>query len=270
MTGFSVLGSGSKGNSTLVESSGSHILVDAGFSAVDTDRRLGRIGKSLGDIDAIVISHPHGDHVKGVAPILKQCGDIPVYISAKTKAQLELDREKNIRQEACRLLDIDSLCVFETGSKFDVGKMTVDPFPISHDAADPCGFSVSGEGIDIVIALDTGCFTPALVRAINSSMGAVLESNYSEMLIDNSVYPEFAKTRVRSNLGHLSNEQVEKFILEEFTGNPIHLVLAHVSENTNAANLPGITANGALKKRGFSWIDVKVARQDRPIKMIKF
>ncbi len=274
---FSVLGSGSSGNSTVVSDGRTCVLVDAGLSCRTMRQRMADVyWQGLEDVSAIVLTHEHGDHAGEVNQILKTNPDIVVYMSNRT-------REETLRTEGTKttraLAAIERVETFNVRQAFQVGTMEFDPFPVSHRAIDPCGFTVAAEGLRLTIATDLGVITSPVVKAINRSMAVVLESNYDVGLLAGCLRPEFIRERTASDLGHLSNDQVNQFLRGEFNGNPLHLILAHVSYNpddasdpkkTNGFTMPAIMAKQALRSRGMDWIAVRTARQDTAMKEIRF
>lgn len=268
MLSFSVLGSGSSGNSTVVSDGRTCVLVDAGLSCRTMRQRMTDVyWQGLEDVSAIVLTHEHGDHVGGVKQILKANPDIVVYMSNWTMGAVLDDGGTRAMKD---LATVERVETFNVGMPFQVGSIVFDPFRVSHNAVDPCGFVVEADGVRLTIAIDLGAVTPPVVEAINSSMAVVLESNHDVGLLESSARPEYVRERTASDLGHLSNDQVDQFLRGAFNGNPSHLILAHVSEETNTTKMPARIARDALKSRGMDWIAVRTARQETAMKEIRF
>ncbi len=233
---FRLLGSGSSGNATLVSDGETHILVDVGLSGRETARRLRECGLSAGDIAAIVISHEHGDHCRGVAPFSKEL-NTPVFMTdAALKASgmpLAPERHQSIR----------------AGAPFDVYGFLFTPFAVPHDAADPLGFCIEKAGVRIGIALDLGFVSNLVVERLRGCDGIVLESNHDLNMLQVGPYPWALKQRVKSNLGHLSNDAVACFLAGEFDGRASHVILAHLSRTNNLPELALLSARRALEGR---------------------
>jgi phosphoribosyl 1,2-cyclic phosphodiesterase len=234
---FTLLGSGSSGNATLFSDGSAHILVDVGLSGRETTRRLRECGLGPEDISGIVVSHEHGDHCRGVGPFAKDL-DIPVFITdaAYQASNLSLDSGRVRR--------------IETGRAFDVGSMVFTPFSVPHDAADPIGLTVEGDGAKVAIVLDLGYISALVVERLKGCDGIILESNHDANMLQIGPYPWSLKQRVNGKLGHLSNETVAEYLRNGFDGKARHVVLAHLSEKNNLPELALDSARKALEARG--------------------
>ena len=191
---FTLLGSGSSGNATLVSDGDTHILVDVGLSGRETARRLGECGLSPDQISAIVVSHEHGDHCRGVAPFAKHL-DIPIFMTDGAYAGvpgMTIDDRKRQR--------------IESGSAFEVCGMLFTPFAVPHDAADPIALTIEKDGIKIAIVLDLGYVSNLVVERLKGCDGIILESNHDISMLKVGPYPWALKQRVMSRRGHLSND----------------------------------------------------------------
>jgi phosphoribosyl 1,2-cyclic phosphodiesterase len=216
-----ILASGSKGNAVFVSSGAASILIDAGLSGVEIERRLKSRGLDPENLDAILVSHEHSDHIQGVG-VLSRRFKLPVYISAKT-------------QNACisQLGGLYNAKPFECGSGFTINNLSVHPFSISHDAADPCGFTVNQNGTKIGIATDLGIATAMVKEHLKGCTLLILEANHDEEMLINGPYPWPIKQRIKSRTGHLSNA-ASKTLLEELQHDRLkHVMLAHLSETNN-------------------------------------
>ena len=252
----SVLGSGSSGNCTFVATGRVKLLLDAGFSRAQTARRLLAIGESLDDIDALVISHEHTDHVKGLAGLLKTC-DIRTFIGDATYEALSL---KPVMKRRERL---------RAGEPIHLGDLKITPFSVSHDAADPLAFNLEAEGVKISHVMDLGVLTELVRQRMAGSDLLVLESNHDPEMLRLSPYPWAVKQRIMSRHGHLSNENVGKFFEEDFDGKAAHILLAHLSENNNHPDIARMVAAKALGKKGFDLENLLLASQSGPSRVIR-
>ena len=233
---FTVLGSGSSGNATLVSDGAVHILVDVGLSGRETVRRLRDCGLNPEQISAIVVSHEHGDHCRGVAPFAKDL-EIPVFITdgARAAAGMTLDARKFRR--------------IESGVGFDVYGIGFTPFAVPHDAADPVGFTLESDGVKLGIVLDLGYVSNLVIERLRGCDGMILESNHDVQMLQVGPYPWSLKQRVKSKLGHLSNDTVGEYLTNGFDGKARHVVLAHLSEKNNLPELAIRSGRRALEAR---------------------
>jgi phosphoribosyl 1,2-cyclic phosphodiesterase len=234
-----VLGSGSSGNSTLLESGGSGILVDAGFSCREIEQRLRIIGFSPDKIKAILVTHEHVDHIKGVEVFSKK-HRVPVYLSEGTRASGLLDEFKTWLEP------------FETGSDFSVNGFDIHPFTIAHDAADPCGFVVKASGCTVGIGTDLGYVTRLIEEKFTGLDLLVFESNHDPEMLINGPYPWFLKQRISSRNGHLSNPEAADFLKSTITEQTRHILLAHLSRTNNTPSLAMTICSEALAEAGNS------------------
>jgi len=231
-----LLGSGSSGNTTLVSDGTTHILVDVGLSGRETARRLRECGLEPDKISAIVISHEHGDHCRGVGPFAKNL-DIPVFM---TEAAL-----------ACSGLALDSRKYHRIGSgeSFDINGILFTGFSVPHDAIDPLGFVIEKDGVKIGIVLDLGYLSNLVIERLKGCDGIILESNHDVEMLKVGPYPWALKQRVMSRRGHLSNDSVAQYLGNDFDGKAEHVVLAHLSKNNNLPELALLSAQRALEAR---------------------
>ncbi len=238
---FTLLGSGSTGNTTLVSDGATHILVDIGLSGRETARRLREYGLAPENISAIVVSHEHGDHCRGVGPFVKGL-DVPVFITegALNGSGMNLDSRKHRR--------------IYSGECFEVYGFHFTSFSVPHDAIDPIGFVIEKDGIKIAIALDLGYMSNLVLERLKECDGIVLESNHDVRMLQVGPYPWALKQRVMSRRGHLSNDSVAHFLANDFDGNAGYVVLAHLSKQNNLPELAMLSAQRALEGRAGSRI----------------
>lgn len=254
-----VLGSGSRGNSTLVATEKTRLLIDAGFSKNETCTRLAAVGEKCDGFDALVISHEHGDHVRGLGALALDL-KIPVYITSATRDAIRCDRR------------LEAFEVFSAGQKFTIGDIEITPFAVPHDAVDPVAFTLQAEGIRIGLVTDLG-YIPELVRQhVCGCHCLIFESNHDLEMLKVGPYPWYVKQRVMSRQGHLSNLATAQFLSEEYDGAARVLVLAHLSENNNHPEIARLTALEALAQRSSrdSGVDLHLASQSGPTRIFRF
>ncbi len=244
---FCVLASGSKGNAIYISNGSVAILIDAGLSGVEIERRLKSRGLSPEDLDAILVSHEHGDHIQGVG-VLSRRYNLPVYMNTKTREAALLQLGK-----------ISALENFECGSPFTIENLTIHPFSISHDAEDPVGFTVHHNGSKIGIATDLGIATTVVKEHLKKCSLMILEANHDPLMLIEGPYPWPIKQRIKSRTGHLSNED-SKDLLQELKHDRLeYVILAHLSETNNTAQ-QALSAVGPAVNGGN--VQVSVACQD--------
>ncbi len=225
MIKFCNLFSGSTGNSTYIESDSTKILVDAGVSCLRITKALASIGVDIDEINAIIISHEHIDHTKGLATIAKK-HNTPIYATPKTWASMSA---MNINED-CQM-------TYNAGEDIVIGDVTVHSFSIPHDAADPCGFSILSNGKKITIATDIGHVEEALVDEMRGSDAVLIESNYDCDTLLCGPYPYCLKKRILSDVGHLSNEMTGKLVKQLYEDGVTRFVLGHLSKENNFPEL---------------------------------
>ena len=247
------LGSGSSGNSVIVEAPGTRVLVDAGFSARDLEHRLGMVGVDPCQLDAIIITHDHTDHTRGVGVFARRHGT-PVHLTELT-------------YEACRPLfrGKERTQTYAVAQPFTVGGLRVEPFLTAHDAADPVAVAVVDveTGARLGIATDLGRPTAGVRYALSNCDFLVLEANHDETMLRTSVYPRSVQSRIASSHGHLSNHAAAHFAVELAHPRLAGVLLAHLSIRCNDPALAREVVGDALARAGWrGWLDV--AEQDAP------
>lgn len=247
------LASGSKGNAVLISSPDGKILVDAGLSGIQIEKRLDQVGVSCKDICALIITHEHSDHVKG-AGVLNRRFDIPVFINQKT------------HNAAPGIGEINQLRYFECGTAFEIGNIKIEPFSISHDAADPAGMTMTYQDKKIGIATDMGVITNLVKQHLKDCEVLYLESNHDPDMLMNGPYPWVLKQRIKGRTGHLSNMDTRDFIRDLVNENLKHVILAHLSEENNTPQKAFETVQECIDHSG---ITIDIAFPDRPGNFIK-
>lgn len=256
MVGVTLLGSGSKGNSLVLHGEDGALLVDVGFSMRETRRRLDAAGVDPRDLKAILISHEHTDHVRGLRTAARQL-DIPVYCNRHTGTMIKERKSAP-----------DTLNLFAVGAEFSVEEFSVQPFSIPHDAMDPVGFIVSANGHRIGIATDLGHANNLVCHHLLECDVLVVESNHDMELLRQSSRPWSLKQRILSRHGHLSNDASQELIAKIIHDRTRHIVLAHASQDCNRYEIVEACARDGLTAIGRSDIIPLVARQDKGLPTI--
>ncbi|HEY4651290.1 MAG TPA: MBL fold metallo-hydrolase [Pontibacter sp.] len=218
------LNSGSNGNCYYIGNEREAVLVDAGISCRETEKRMMRLGLSMRKVKAIFISHEHSDHIRGVA-VLARKYNLPVYITPDTQYHGRLSQEPFTAVN------------FTAYEPVQVGQLTVTAFPKWHDASDPHSFMVSCEDIHVGVFTDIGEPCEHVIRHFRQCHAAFLEANYDDGLLDSGRYPYYLKQRIRSKHGHLSNEQALTLFTEHKPEHMSHLLLSHLSKDNNNPDL---------------------------------
>lgn len=242
---FASLGSGSKGNSTLIETDGTAILVDCGFSMRETERRLQRLTREIEQVSAILVTHEHGDHVRGVASLAKKY-DIPVWSSRGTA-------------KAAKLEDLKQWNCIDIHQQFEIDAIQIQPIPVPHDAKEPCQFIFSDGDWRLGVLTDTGSITPYIEEQYSACDAFILEANHDEEMLANGSYPTSLKHRVAGNYGHLNNSQAKDLLNAIDISKLQYLVASHISDKNNTVALARNKMSEALDADA-SWIDI--ASQD--------
>lgn len=229
-----VLASGSKGNSIYLTDGATAILIDAGPSGIEIQRRLKSRGLSSENLSAILVTHEHADHIQGVGSLSRRLR-IPVYLSRKTeKASFIFQKIQNPNY-------------FDCGCSFDINDLSIHPFSVSHDAEDPVGFTIQKNGLKIGIATDLGTATSMVKHHLKGCALLILEANHDPAMLINGPYPWPLKQRIQSRIGHLSNKE-SKILLNEVKHNRLqHVILAHLSETNNTTQKALSTVGRALQ-----------------------
>lgn len=247
-----VLASGSSGNSVYVASDKTEILIDAGLSAKQVAVRLGQIGVEPESIAGICVSHEHGDHVAGIRVLQKRHG-IPVYANAGT-----LNGIRNMPKS-----EEITARVFQTGSAFEIGDITVEPFSVPHDAYEPVGFRLQTGKTTVGIVTDLGMVTSLVREKLRGCHAIIVESNHDEDLLREAPRPWPLKQRIRSRQGHLSNMGAAQLISECATETLEHVFLSHLSSDCNTPDTALRTVASQLRLDGLAHINLEISRADK-------
>lgn len=329
MVRFTVLASGSKGNSAVVTGGRTRILVDCGLSCRELFRRMSLAGEDPQTLDAIIITHEHSDHVHGVAVTARKLG-IPVYFTeathgawrrwltprrqmtytqwleqcrkqaAERQAEAECAAEEGEPDETDLVVDAEPVSpgmadiaaadaqaeaakpqkdaawlpaveYFEAGRPFVIGDISISPFTIPHDAADPVGFVLQAEGVRMAFATDLGYIPPNVEAQLQALDLLLLESNHDLEMLRDGPYPWSVKQRVLSRVGHLSNDAAADFLENGYDGQAAYVILAHLSESNNLPELARVMAERALNGRASLLANaLLLANQHEPLSSIFF
>ncbi len=236
---FVSLGSGSRGNATLIESGETRLLLDCGFTAREAERRLGLAGVEPDSIDAILVTHEHQDHIRGVGVLARRYG-IPVWL---THGSLNSGRLGGIPE---------TRIIRGHQGSFDIGSISISPYPVPHDAREPVQFVFQSDRSRLGVLTDTGTITPHIVCMLESCTALLLECNHDPIMLANGPYPYQLQKRVGGQLGHLSNRQAAELVgILDHPGLD-HLVAAHLSEKNNTVELASeaiLTATPGMEAR---------------------
>jgi len=219
---ISSLNSGSNGNCYYIGNDKEAVLVDAGLSCRETEKRMVRSGLSMQTVKAIFVSHEHSDHIRGIANLARKY-QLPIYITTKTLQNSRLSIADHLVKS------------FSGYQDFQVGDLTVSTFPKFHDAVEPHSFMVSYNAINVGVFTDIGDVCENLISHFKQCHAAFLESNYDDELLENGTYPFFLKNRIRGGMGHLSNEQALNLFKGHRSPHMSYLLLSHLSKNNNNA-----------------------------------
>ena len=255
MIRFASLGSGSEGNALVVEAGRSRLLLDCGFSATETERRLARLGLEPAGLDAILVTHEHDDHIGGVGRFARKF-DIPVYLSYGTYAAVSATRS-----------ELTAVEIIDSHSPFAIGDIAVFPYPVPHDAREPTQFVFGDGAARVGVLTDAGASTLHIEAMLSGLQALVIECNHDRDLLLGSSYPERLKARIGGRFGHLDNNQAAEILGRIDRSRLQHVVAAHLSQKNNRPELAREALAGALgcaadwvsvatQADGFGWREV--------------
>ncbi|MDI9478345.1 MAG: MBL fold metallo-hydrolase [Bacillota bacterium] len=256
----SILASGSSGNAVYISGGNTKILIDAGLSGREIERRLAKIGVYADELDAILMTHEHLDHIKGVG-VLSRRYDLPVYANEPTWQGAE-DKLGFIEDKNC--------CFFK--EDFMIGDLGISPFPIPHDANAPVGFVISCGRKRIGQATDMGHVSKEVEECLKGLDFLIIESNHDLEMLMNGTYPWHLKNRIHGEQGHLSNDDTADLLPRIIGDNFPRILLAHLSQDNNLPALAYITVKNSLEDHGFNIgkdLLLDIAHRDRPTELFK-
>jgi len=234
MMRFASLGSGSKGNALLIEANGTRVLLDCGFGPGEITARISRLGLEPADLDAIIVTHEHGDHGGGVAKLASRF-DLPVYLTRGTLSGLGAEGRSIAKTK-----------LIDACTPFAIGGAEIMPYTVPHDAREPVQFVVSDGTVRLGVLTDTGMPTPHIVQALSGVDALVLECNHDLDMLMNGPYPAQLKSRIAGRLGHLSNEASAELVRAMDCSRLQYVIAAHLSEKNNTPDLARAALAGAL------------------------
>jgi phosphoribosyl 1,2-cyclic phosphodiesterase len=220
---FASLGSGSRGNATLVQNEKTTVMIDCGFSTREVVKRLQRFDLSPDDLDAILVTHEHSDHIGGVGNLAKKYA-LPIYATPGTASFLP---------EAAT----EWVNTFNCHEKLTIKDIEITPFPVPHDAREPSQFKLSDGDMSLGVLTDLGSLTPLIVETLTGCQALMLETNHDTEMLANGIYPEHLKRRVGGRLGHLNNVQSASLLNQIDTSQLQHILAMHISEKNNKPEL---------------------------------
>jgi len=249
---FASLGSGSRGNATLVEWPAGMLLLDCGFSVKETELRLQRLGRSPSDLSAILVTHEHSDHIKGVAALARRY-QLPIYMTPGTYDSRDLGALPDLR-------------LIHAYAPFELNGLQVQPVAVPHDAREPSQFVFQYQQRRLGVLTDLGSITAHVEACYQNCDAMVLEANHDPVMLASGSYPSSLKQRVGGQWGHLSNQQAAGFLQRLDTARLQHLVVAHISQQNNSlsvvqAALASVTAEVrrvtyACQDQGYDWLEL--------------
>lgn len=217
---FASAGSGSRGNASIVRAGGTTLMVDCGFSFTEIKRRLARLDLNAEDIDAVLVTHEHGDHVSGVARFAARTG-VPVFASVGTA------------RAAARRRRLEGVQTFDSHTKFAIQDIEITPIAVPHDASEPTQFVFNDGAKKLCVMTDIGHVTRFVSESLTGLDALLLESNHDAGMLASGPYPPVLKKRVGGDYGHLSNRQTAEFLASLDLSRLHSLALAHLSEKNN-------------------------------------
>jgi phosphoribosyl 1,2-cyclic phosphodiesterase len=254
-----VLASGSSGNAALLATDSTRILIDAGLSMRELGKRMLAAGENLEDLDAILLTHEHCDHISG-APVLARRlkKPKPFFLTRLTGPAIDWEHSVPILEP------------FQAGASFRVGDIDVQSFSVPHDAIDPVGFCFQAQGVRIGVATDLGYIPGSVKFHLNRCDLLLIEANHDLEMLKVGPYPWSVKQRVMSRVGHLSNTMTCDFLADELDSRAQHVILGHVSEANNHPEIVRAVAEEALERRGFFAPRISVAEQTQISEVLQF
>lgn len=248
---FSVLGSGSSGNSSFIEMGNKKFLIDAGFSGKKTVEKLNNIEKRIEDIDGIFVTHEHSDHIQGLG-VLSRKYDIPIYLHEITYNTIK-EKIGKIDKKNLNFLHTDTL---------NIGEAVIKNFEVMHDAEICLGYTFEFDNKKIAYASDIGCVTNLIRENFKNSDVIVLESNYDYEMLMTGPYHWELKNRVKGRNGHLSNAEASKLIAQVISNKLKKIYLMHISKDNNTPELAYNTLYNILERENKQHLDVEIVLEN--------
>jgi phosphoribosyl 1,2-cyclic phosphodiesterase len=249
------IASGSNGNCYYLGNDDDAILIDAGVSAKQIAERMNRLGLSLSKLRGLFISHEHADHIRGI-DVFSRKHAVPVFMTQKTYVSYG------------HVIRDTLLNFFLPGKPVQLGNISVHPFLKSHDAIEPCSFSVSSGNRNVAVITDIGLQCENVIDHIRNADAAFLESNYDDQMLKTGPYPAYLKRRIASDVGHLSNTQAASLALEYASARLKHIFLSHLSANNNTPELALSTFIQLTRRRSDLKLDVLIASREKESRVV--
>lgn len=257
---FCSLYSGSTGNSLFVQGEETKVLIDAGVSAKKITESLAAINVDIKEINAILVTHEHIDHIRSIGTLAKKY-NIPIYANLGTWNGIENEK---------LVINIENRNYFKNGKSFEIGDLKIKSFSTSHDAMDSCGFSIESDNKKVSIATDLGEATKEVMENLKASKFVLLESNYEPEVLRACSYPYSVKSRISSKKGHLSNNQAGQTISKLIESGLMRVMLGHLSKESNFPELAYKSVANELIRNGIKEkeIELNVASRTGPSKVV--
>jgi phosphoribosyl 1,2-cyclic phosphodiesterase len=250
---FSILSSGSGGNSVYIEADGKRVLIDAGLSEKKLSQRIAHIDRSLSGLDAVFATHEHSDHIRGMGPLLRK-HQVPLYTT-----------EGTYKRASHTLGKLPGFNAIRAGQPVEFGELIVEPYATPHDAEESVAFVIHYRGLRLGLATDLGKVTPEVKSKLQKLDALLIESNHDVEMLDAGPYPWVTKRRIKSDVGHLSNEACGEMLASVKHSKLRLVVLMHMSETNNHPDLARLTAQQAL---GQDTPNMIIAEQNHPTPLI--
>lgn len=256
MLRFSILASGSSGNAMVVENGEARLLIDAGLSARRIEMLMEQMETSCTRLDAVLVTHEHADHIQGLGALARRY-NVPVYANARTWEAME----KKVGE-----LKPEQRKTFQTGETLDFGLLQVTSFEVSHDAAEPVGFSFTQGDSKVCLMTDMGYVSPNVKEAAAEADVLIIECNHDTEMLRAGRYPWNVKRRILGDLGHLSNDAAAEALTELLSEKTQKVYLAHLSRDHNMLELARMTVRQRLEESGIESprVELKDTYFDRP------
>ena len=249
---FASLGSGSQGNALVVEAGRTRLMLDCGFGITEAAARLGRLGLEPGDLDAILVTHEHDDHIGGVARLARKY-ELPVYLTYGTLTALDSERAA-----------VAEITIIDSHTPFAIGDIEVRPYPVPHDAREPAQFVFSDGSATLGVLTDVGAATPHIATMLSGLSALMLECNHDSGMLASGNYPPSLKRRIASRFGHLANDTAAQLLAGLDCSRLQHLIAAHLSQQNNTPALARAAMADAIgcapdwvgvatQEDGFAW-----------------
>lgn len=262
---FASIASGSSGNCIYVGAGNTNLLIDAGISKKRIECGLNGMDLSLKDIDGILVTHEHSDHVGGLG-VVSRAFHIPIYGTAKTLEQVKTQKSLgNIEDDLYREIQPDK--------SFEIDELKVNPFSISHDAADPVAYSIENGEHKVAVATDMGVYSDYTIDNLLNSDALLIEANHDIKMLEAGPYPYPLKRRILSSKGHLSNEMSGRLLSSVIHDNMKYIFLGHLSRENNydmlAYETVRLEINTSDNKYSADDFNIKVAKRDEPSQLVE-